>query len=120
MPELMSLSVIDDDEGVLAALEALFEASGYGVSCFTSGEDMLARGTRPYGRCIISDYHMSGMDGLELCREIRRLGLTTPFVLMTAFPTLRTHAVAAKLGISAVLEKPFEPLEILAAIERVI
>jgi DNA-binding NtrC family response regulator len=51
---------------------------------------------------------MPGWSGLEILAAVREAGLTLPVVLVTAFGSPTTHATAQRLGVSAMLDKPFQ------------
>lgn len=57
---------------------------------------------------IIADQRMPAMTGLDVLSHLRRVDHTTPFILITAFGDRGTHAEAARLGASCVLDKPFD------------
>jgi DNA-binding response OmpR family regulator len=57
---------------------------------------------------IIADQRMPEATGLEVLSHLRRVDWSTPFILITAFGDTNTHAEAARLGASCVLDKPFD------------
>jgi DNA-binding response OmpR family regulator len=63
---------------------------------------------------IIADQRMTSSTGLEVLAWLRHIDWSTPFILITAFGDRRTHAEAARLGASVVLDKPFD-LDVLRA-----
>lgn len=68
---------------------------------------------------IISDINMPGTTGMEVLARMRRAQWQTPVILMTAFGDDRTHEEAERLGVEAVLDKPFPLSDLLAAIDAV-
>lgn len=68
---------------------------------------------------IISDINMPGTTGMEVLARMRRAQWHTPVILMTAFGDDRTHEEAERLGVEAVLDKPFPLSDLLAAIDAV-
>jgi FixJ family two-component response regulator len=119
--EPLLVTVIDDDDDVRQALGAMLFGSGYGVQCFESAEAFLQRD--PVGdrsAVIISDLQMGGMSGLELCRALRTGNIDTPIILITAFATAGIRARAQKIGVRALLEKPFDPPRLLGEVEAVV
>ena len=64
--------LVDDDELVLDYLSAFIEAAGYDVAKATNGQSALASMQQDFAQIVMLDIGMPGMDGLELCRAIRR------------------------------------------------
>ena len=72
--EAAKLLVVDDDEGILYTLEAIGRMAGWSVDTATGPETVLASLKHQAYDVIIVDYHMPDMDGVELVREIRKIG----------------------------------------------
>jgi DNA-binding response OmpR family regulator len=64
--------LVDDDEIVLEYLSLFIRAAGYDVVTATNGQDALTSMQQDFAQIVMLDIGMSGMDGLELCRAIRR------------------------------------------------
>ncbi|HEX8312571.1 MAG TPA: response regulator [Chthoniobacteraceae bacterium] len=105
------LSVDDKDEN-LYMLEALLRGHGHQVDSASNGVEALKLAERGVYDLIISDILMPGMDGFQLCRELkkdRRLG-AIPFIFYTAtYTDPRDAAFALSLGADRFLIKPVEP-----------
>lgn len=97
--------VIEDDEGVRKSTQALLEASGFSVRAFANAEDLLATGTAEEAGCIVLDYHLSGMTGIDLIEALRAQGLRMPAIMVTSNGT-QFGVRAAHAGVTAVLHKP--------------
>ena len=97
--------VIDDDDAVRASTQALLEANGFAVCTFANAEELLAGGAVADASCLVLDYHLSGMTGIDLIEALRAQGLHTPAIMVTSNGT-RLGVRAAKAGITAVLRKP--------------
>jgi len=78
--------VVDDDYDVRTSLRFLLEAEGFDVRTFSSGSALLGSSTRHRAGCLVVDYKMAEIDGLELAYRLRRLGVSTPVVLITRYP----------------------------------
>ena len=97
--------LVDDDPAIRASLRFSLELEGYEVATFAAAEELLASPHIPDSDCLVLDYRLPGMDGLELLELLRRRGVTLPAVLITTTPSRRVRARAA--GQNAMLiEKP--------------
>jgi two-component system, LuxR family, response regulator FixJ len=93
--------VVDDDDGAREALGCLLEAEGFGVRTYSSARGVLGETKVPDNSCLVTDYHMPGMDGLELVDELRRRGNAMPAILLTGDPNqhIRERAAAARVPV---------------------
>lgn len=107
------ISIVDDDQNVLLALQSFLRSAGCEVRTFENAEAFLSSLDGSAPECLITDLHMPGMDGLELQKELNRLGRTFPVIVMTAFPTSECKERSLKLGASAFLSKPIDPEQVL-------
>ena len=78
------VAVVDDDESVRESLPDLLGEFGYSVRAFSSAEEFLASDSVGRTRCLILDFSMPGMNGLELQRELKLRGQNIPIVFITA------------------------------------
>lgn len=98
--------VVDDDHDVLKSLRFLLETEGFDVRTFRSGSALLASPTRQDADCLIVDYKMAGIDGLELAHRLHGLDVSTPIILITGYPDENILAKASAAGVRQVLLKP--------------
>jgi len=112
------VGVIDDQAMMRDSLAVALRAQDHKVYTFANAADALTDiRQRPFD-VIITDLRLPGMDGIELLREMRRLGLDTPVILMTAYASVPTAVEAMKLGAFDYLQKPFNPEQVAILIER--
>ncbi len=98
--------VVDDDVGVLGSLRFLLETEGYEVRTFRSGTALLSA-VRPTDiDCLVIDYKMPDMNGLDLVASLRGNNIAAPVILITGYPDENIAARAATAGIDHVLMKP--------------
>jgi two-component system, LuxR family, response regulator FixJ len=95
---------VDDDPDVLASLRFLLETEGFVVKTFANGSDLLESSLPGPSDCLVIDYRMAGMDGLELVRHLRDRRVSSPVVLVTVYEGVAVKAAAA--GIRHVVLKP--------------
>lgn len=107
--------VIDDDEGLRAALAFLLDVHGFEASFYDSAAAFLDVADQAKG-CILTDVRMPGLSGLELVHELRARGIQTPVVIMTAHGDIPLAVEAMRAGVSDVLEKPFDDDRLLEAL----
>ena len=110
--------VIDDDVDVLTTLQFLLEAEGFDVRTVRSGAARVGSQAREDADCLIIDYRMAGLDGLELSRRLRELGITAPILLITGDPDETIASKATSAGVHQVLIKPNLGDNLLAAVRE--
>ena len=98
--------VVDDDVGVLGSLRFLLETDGFEVRTFRSGAALLSAAPPTDLDCLVIDYKMPDMNGLDLVALLRGNNIATPVVLITGYPDENIAARAATAGIDHVLLKP--------------
>jgi two-component system response regulator FixJ len=108
--------LIDDDDGVRQSLAFLLATAGLAVRVYESGVAFLAAlGTLQPG-CIVSDVRMPGIDGLDLQRRLKALGVHLPVIIMTGHADVPLAVEAMKAGAVDFIEKPFDDEVLLSAI----
>ena len=110
--------VVDDDDSARQALKCLLEAEGFAVQIYSSAERVLDETQVTKNSCLVTDYHMPGMDGLELVDELRIRGNSIPAILVTGDPNqnVRDRAAAAHVP---VIEKPNSAKSVVECIQEV-
>ena len=105
-PRKSLIYVVDDDYDVLRSLRFLLETEGFDVRTFRSGSALLGSATRHGADCLVVDYKMAGIDGLELAQRLRGLAFSTPIIMITGYPDENIAAKASSAGVRQVLLKP--------------
>jgi two-component system, LuxR family, response regulator FixJ len=105
-PRKSMIYVVDDDYDVRTSLRFLLETEGFDVRTFRSGVALLGSSTRNRADCLVVDYKMAELDGLELAHRLRRLEVSTPIILITGYPDENISAKASSAGVRHVLLKP--------------
>ena len=104
----MTVALIEDDEAVLHSLQLLLERRGIAVRCFRSAESFLASLPADVPACVVTDVRMPGLSGLDLQRELKRLGVGVPVILITGHGDIAMAVTAIKDGAADFIEKPFD------------
>ncbi len=97
--------IVDDDEAVRNSLTNMMESEGFAVCAFSDGHDLLNEASLPAIGCLVVDYHMPTMNGLELVSALRGRGVSIPAILTTGNPTKYVRDRAAAIAV-LVVEKP--------------
>jgi two-component system, LuxR family, response regulator FixJ len=105
-PRKSMIYVVDDDYDVRTSLRFLLETEGFDVRTFRSGSALLGSSTRNCADCLVVDYKMAELDGLELVTRLRRLDVSTPIILITGYPDENISAKASSASVRQVLLKP--------------
>jgi two-component system response regulator FixJ len=111
------IHVVDDDEAVRRSLAFLLSSAGFAVRLYHSATALLDSVAFLQPGCILSDIRMPEVDGLELQRRLRALGVRLPLILMTGNADIPLAVEAMKAGAVDFIEKPFKDDVLLASIE---
>ena len=110
------VAIVDDDASMRVALARLLHAHGIDARGYPSARAFLAVLPTTMPWCLILDVDMPGMTGLDLQRELLRLGVHVPTVVITGVGDETIAASAKALGAIAFLSKPFSRDALMAAI----
>lgn len=105
-PVANTVLIVDDDAAVRASLKFALEVEGFQVKLYDRGAALLADANLPERACLVIDYRMPDIDGIELIERLRHLNVTLPAILITVRATKQLRMLAQRLGLAAVLEKP--------------
>jgi two-component system response regulator MprA len=111
--------IIEDDEEILLVLKRVLSYEGYIVDTALTGKAGLTLASEQRPDLIILDWMLPKMDGLEVCRRLRKLG-NQPILMLTAKDTLKDRVVGLDAGADDYLVKPFEMDELLARIRALL
>ena len=115
-----NILLVEDEEDLRITLSDRLHAEGYAVQCASNGDEGLDQATRLPFDLIILDVMLPRRNGLDVCRDVRKAGLATPILMLTARSQTVDKVVGLKLGADDYLTKPFETLELLARIEALL
>ncbi len=112
--------VVDDDDAVRQSLQFALELEGLEVEAYRSGQQLLAKEHMPDKGCLVVDYYMPAMDGVELLNRLRLRHVDLPAILITAKATGEIRQRALQAGFRQVLEKPLEDSALIDGIRRLL
>ncbi|OLE15653.1 MAG: Fis family transcriptional regulator [Gemmatimonas sp. 13_1_20CM_3_60_15] len=110
--------VIDDEQGIRAALGQLLEYEGYDVHTVSSAPDGVAEFQKWRPHLVFLDVKMAGMDGMEALKRIRELDPSALVVMISGHATIRTAVEATQAGAYEILEKPLDTDRILVMLRN--
>ncbi|MFI5245012.1 MAG: sigma-54-dependent transcriptional regulator [Gemmatimonadales bacterium] len=112
------LLVIDDEQGIRAALTQLLEYEGYEVRGVASGAEGLAVYDQWRPQLVFLDVKMAGMDGLETLKRLRERDPSAVVVMISGHATIQNAVEATQLGAYDILEKPLDTDRILVTLRN--
>jgi len=110
----MNVLVVEDEKRLAAALKKILENAGYHVDAVFDGQTGLDYALSEMYDVIVLDVMLPRMDGFEVIRQIRRKGISTPVLFLTARSQLRDKVTGLDRGGDEYMTKPFQPEELLA------
>ncbi len=111
--------LVDDDSSIIEMNKLYFEKEGYAVSVCMQGDKVLSTFNASSPDLIILDLMLPGMDGTDVCREIRKVS-DVPIIMLTAKTDTFDKVIGLELGADDYVSKPFEPKELLARAKAVL
>lgn len=101
------ISIVDDDESIRKALKRLFTSAGFDVEVFASAEEFLGSRCALDSACLILDFRMPGISGLDLQTRLISRNSRIPIIFLTAHNDEQARAQALRSGAISFLRKPF-------------
>jgi two-component system response regulator MprA len=117
----VKILVVDDERAVRDSLRRALELQGYEVELASDGTEALERlAANGQPDAVVLDILMPGMDGLEVCRQIRRRGNGVPVLMLTARDAVGDRVEGLDAGADDYVVKPFALEELLARIRALL
>jgi two-component system alkaline phosphatase synthesis response regulator PhoP len=114
-----TILVIDDESQIVEICRDYLKAAGFEVLTARDGSSGLATAHRNHPDLIVLDLMLPGMDGLDVCRTLRREG-NVPIIILTARVEETDKLIGLELGADDYLTKPFSPRELVARVRSVL
>src|SRR5512133_3493462 len=103
--------IIEDASAIRMALEDDFKFEGYQVDSAATGPNGLEKAMNLDLDIIILDLMLPGLDGLEICKELRRRDIGTPIIMLTAKSQKYNNVLGLELAADHYITKPFSPFQ---------
>lgn len=110
----MRILIVEDDPSVARFIEQAFKEAGYVTVVASDGDSAFRLASSQPFELILLDIMLPGMDGLEVCRQLREQGLRTPILMLTARDLLDDKVRGLDSGADDYLVKPYQVAELLA------
>jgi len=120
MSEMDKILIIEDEESILMALEDNLRLEGYEVSGAKEGLEGLSLAKEQEYDLVILDIMLPKMDGFEVCKQLRKDGITTPILILTAKSQEIDTVLGLELGADDYVTKPYSPRELLARVRALL
>ena len=104
-PRSATVAIIEDDAAVCNALAFSLQTDGLSVREYGCAEDLLKDAFAVEIDCLVVDYRLPNMNGLDMLKELRRRGIDAPAILIATEPSLAVRAAVGLVGAS-IVEKP--------------
>ncbi len=110
--------VVDDEQGIRAALGQLLEYEGYAVKSVGNAVDAISEYEKFKPDLVFMDVKMAGIDGLEALKRLRQIDARAVVVMISGHATIQTAVEATQLGAYDILEKPLDTDRILVTLRN--
>jgi len=111
--------VVEDEVKICQVLCEYLRRAGYAASWLTRGDEVLANVRKNPPTLILLDIMLPGMDGMEVCRELRKTS-NVPIIMITARVDEIDRLLGLELGADDYVCKPFSPREVVARVKAVL
>ena len=117
---MKKILIIEDAASIRMALEDDFKFEGYQVDSAATGTEGLEKAMDLDLDIIILDLMLPGLNGLEICKELRRRDIGTPIIMLTAKSQQFDKVLGLELGADDYVTKPFSPFELHARVKALL
>ena len=117
---MTKILVVEDDKAIRLSLEEDLINEGYEVDLAVNGHQGLAMARKKNHDLILLDLMLPGMDGLEICKQLRKEDIATPIIMLTAKSQDFDKVIGLELGADDYITKPFHSHELRARIKAVL
>ena len=115
---LEKVLIVDDDKNICDLLRVYLEKEGYSTIISNEGNEAMVKFNSVNSDIVLLDIMLTGMDGWQICKEIRKAS-DTPIIMLTAKSEIFDKVLGLELGADDYIVKPFDTKEVLARIKAV-
>ena len=119
MKDKVLIMVVDDDPNIAHLVKLYLEKEGYAVRVVTRGDEAVQAFRQENPALVVLDVMLPGLDGWEVCRQIRKQH-NTPIIMLTAKDDTFDKVLGLELGADDYVTKPFETKELVARVKAVL
>ena len=119
MAEKQKILIVDDDANIAELIELYLTKECFQCMQAHDGEEALKKNASFQPDLILLDIMLPGIDGYDVCREIRKTS-TVPIIMLTARSEERDELLGFELGVDEYISKPFSPKILVARIEAIL
>ncbi|GAA0326259.1 response regulator transcription factor [Oceanobacillus sp. FSL W7-1293] len=112
--------IVDDEQSIVTLLKYNMENAGFTTEVAYDGEEAYQKATADSYELIILDLMLPKLDGIEVCRKLRKNDIDTPILMLTAKDEEIDKILGLELGADDYLTKPFSPKEVVARVKAII
>lgn len=112
--------LVEDEPGLILTISDLLSNEGYDVQTAMDGDAGLSAATTQRFSLVILDVMLPKRSGFEVCKELRRRGIDSAILMLTAKTQVTDRVSGLKLGADDYVAKPFDPAELLARVEALL
>jgi len=112
--------IVEDDRDLAFGLSDDLQVEGYEVDVVADGETAIKRALEDHWDLILLDIMLPQKDGFEVCRQLRRSGVHTPIIMLTARAQDAEKILGLELGADDYITKPFNPRELRARVKALL
>jgi len=120
MEKRKHILLVEDDESILFGLQDILEGEGYQISTASNGIDGLKLASEKPIDLLVLDIMLPGLNGLEICKRIKKEKLTLPIIMLTAKSSEIDKISGLDYGADDYITKPFSLSELLARIRAIL
>jgi FixJ family two-component response regulator len=114
------IAIVDDDPSVREGLYSLIRSAGWRAEMFASAQEFLARHATEAPSCLVLDFQLTGLSGLDPQKRMAEVALQIPIVFLTGHGDIPAWVQAMKAGAIEFLTKPVDEENLLRAIQEAI